>query len=278
MNAALGGPAEVAREPLSTAALCTLLFAALLVFSALVALGTWQLERRDWKLDLIDRVAQRVHAPPVAAPGPADWPQVRAARDEYRRVQLTGSYLQASETRVQASTVFGVGHWLLTPLRSNDGSVVLVNRGFVSSGPDGKAGPSPAPAPGTVTVVGLLRLSEPVGFFLRRNDAAADRWHSRDVQAIAAARGLGGVAPYFIDAGTPGRAAAHSLPSGPIDGLTVIDFPNNHLVYALTWYTLALMVAAAAAWVMREEICQRRARGSAILPGHPPLPGDAHGC
>src|SRR5438105_5507426 len=101
-----------------------------LVFACFVALGTWQLVRLQWKLDLIERVEQRAHAPAVAAPGRDRWPQITAESDEYRHVRVTGTFLYALTTRVQASTELGGGFWLLTPLRSADGSVVLVNRGF----------------------------------------------------------------------------------------------------------------------------------------------------
>ena len=61
-----------------------------LAAAGFVALGVWQLERRVWKLDLIAQVDARVHAAAVAPPGPSEWPQVSAARDQYRRVQLRG--------------------------------------------------------------------------------------------------------------------------------------------------------------------------------------------
>ncbi len=272
MSSVAGGSLEAARAPMSTRALCALGSIALLIFSGLVALGSWQLERRAWKLDLIDRVQQRVHALPVAAPGRVEWPRVSAARDEYRRVRLSGSFLHEHTTKVQASTVLGVGHWLLTPLRTADGSVVLINRGFVASRQREPAAVAAAGPAGTVSVTGLLRVSEPGGFFLRRNDPAAGRWHSRDVEAIAAARGLSGVAPYFIDAAASLQQVDGSVEATPIGGLTVTDFPNNHLVYALTWYALALMVAAAAARLTFEELRLRRAviaPASARTPGLP---------
>ncbi|MCA3579738.1 MAG: SURF1 family protein, partial [Bradyrhizobium sp.] len=88
------------------------------------------------------------------------------------------------------------------------------------------------------SVTGLLRMSEPKGGFLRSNDPAAGRWYSRDVAAIAATRGLSQVAPYFID------ADATPNPGGtPLGGLTIVRFPNNHLIYALTWFALAFMLA-----------------------------------
>jgi surfeit locus 1 family protein len=97
-------------------------------------------------------------------------------------------------------------------------------------------------------VAGLLRPTEPKGGFLRANAPGADRWYSRDVAAIAAARHISGVAPYFIDAdATPNTGGF------PVGGLTVVTFRNNHLQYALTWFTLALMVAGAAVFVARDE-------------------------
>jgi surfeit locus 1 family protein len=233
---------------------------AVLAFAGFIALGTWQVERRAWKLDLIERVDQRVHAPAVPAPGPRQWPQISAAGDEYRRVQATGTFLHDRETLVQASTTLGAGHWVITPMRQADGTVVLVNRGFV---PPERRDPSSrgTDAPqGVTTVTGLLRITEPGGAFLRHNDPAGDRWYSRDVQAIAAARGLERVAPYFIDAQAASPAVAGAAQSWPVAGLTVISFPNNHLVYALTWYGLALMVAGAAWYVAREESRLRRSR------------------
>jgi surfeit locus 1 family protein len=145
-------------------------------------------------------------------------------------------------------------------------------------------------------------MTEPRGAFLRHNDAAANHWYSRDVQAIAAARGLTHVAPYFIDAeaarpsdvapgatsdaraasapdatsaadatadanaalavtedpcrphSTTANAVAHAACAAvPVAGLTVIAFHNSHLVYAITWYTLALMVAGAIWLGIRSE-------------------------
>jgi surfeit locus 1 family protein len=237
---------------------------ATLAFAAFAALGTWQLVRLQWKLALIDRVTQRVHAPPVPAPAAPQWPQVSAETDEYRHVRVSGMFLYDRTARVQASTVLGSGYWLLTPLRGEDGSIVLVNRGFVPADSSPKAGaarPDEATAGQVSSVTGLLRMSEPGGGFLRKNDPAADRWYSRDVQAIAQARGLSHVAPYFVDAD---RADTPAAPGRPVGGLTVVAFHNNHLIYALTWYALALMVAGAAFWMVREE--KRTARYAARTP------------
>ena len=204
--------------------------------AAFVGLGVWQVQRRTWKLGLIAMVDARVHAPPVPAPGPAAWPGFPPEANQYLHVQVSGTLLNDRETSVQALTELGAGDWVVTPLRTDEGWIVLVNRGFVPSGRRNPASRSGGELSGHVTVTGLLRPSEPDGGFLRHNDPGADRWFSRDVAAIARVRGLGAVAPYFID------ADAAPNPGGfPVGGLTVISFPNNHLIYAITWFSLAAL-------------------------------------
>lgn len=222
-------------------------FVAALCFFTLVfaGLGIWQVERRSWKLDLIARIETRIHATPVPAPGPDAWSGIGAATDEYRRVALQGRYLDMPETLTMAVTERGPGFWVLAPFRSDAGFTVLVNRGFV---PEGQRGVEERHATGSgqTQVVGLLRLSEPGGGFLRSNDPAAGRWYSRDVAAIASTRGLGEVAPYFVDA----DAASEPGPL-PLGGMTQVGFRNTHLIYALTWFCLALMSAGAAIFLIR---------------------------
>ncbi|WP_411036335.1 SURF1 family protein [Shinella sp. BYT-45] len=229
-----------------------LLLTAFLLFllAAFLTLGTWQVQRLFWKLDLIERVEGRIHAEPAPAPGRAEWPAVSREKDEYRRVTATGLFRHDKSALVQAVTERGAGFWVVTPLVLADGSAVLVNRGFVPSDRSSPAARAAGEiAAGPVMVTGLLRISEPGGAFLRSNDPANDRWFSRDVAAIAAAKGLGVVAPYFID------ADATPNPGGlPVGGLTVVAFRNSHLVYALTWYGLAAMSAAAAWHVHRRRL------------------------
>jgi len=236
----------------------------LLVFLAFISLGTWQVKRLFWKLDLIARVDARVHAAPVPAPSLQEWPQLKADSHEYLHVQLRGVYLYDKTVKVQAATALGAGYWLLTPLRGEDGALYFINRGFVTGALVEKTPVQSAPR----NVTGLLRMSEPGGGFLRRNDAAADRWFSRDVQAIAAAHQLQDVAPYFIDAeAAAGDAVPESqlLETGqPVPGLTVIAFHNSHLVYAFTWYALALMMAGACFWIMRDEKRRRLSQADSL--------------
>ena len=200
----------------------------------LVALGTWQVQRLTWKRALIAQVEARLATPPVVAPRNA------GPDDAYLRVTAAGVFERGKDSFVQASTVRGPGWWVLTPLRTGDGRAILVNRGFVPQRV------TVTPPTGEVRVTGLLRLTEPNGGFLRSNDPAADRWYSRDVAAIAARQGLSDAAPYFID-------ADRSVRGGPVGGLTVVRFANNHLPYAITWFILAIMAAAGLIYWWRHD-------------------------
>lgn len=210
----------------------------LMLAGAFAALAVWQIERRAWKHALIARVQARAHAAPQPFPPRAAWPTLNRGDDEYRSVRVRGVFVHGSETLIQAVTDLGAGWWVLTPLRTA-GGVVLVNRGFV---PPERAEPGSRRVPaGVVTITGLIRMSEPGGGFLHANAPAAGRWYSRDVAAIARARGLGEVAPVFIDADETANPGGY-----PVGGLTVLAFSDNHLVYAITWSALALLALAGA--------------------------------
>ncbi|RZL39335.1 MAG: SURF1 family protein [Rubrivivax sp.] len=228
------------------AARVSMIIAAALAGLGFLALAVWQVQRLVWKQDLMARVEQRLHAEPVAPPAGAV-----SKDDEYRRVRLSGRF-EPREVLVQAVTELGGGHWVLAPLRLDDGRTVLVNRGFVP--PEQRAPEQHAAPNGPVELTGLLRLTETGGGPLRANVPAEGRWYSRDVAGIAAQLGVADkAAPYFVDeSADPAQPLRYPRP-----GLTVIRFANNHAVYAATWLALAAIAAAAAGYLVREE--RRRA-------------------
>ncbi|MFK0162492.1 SURF1 family protein [Rhizobium sp. NPDC090279] len=235
-------------KPRSALTLAIWVLSLLLLTALLIGLGTWQVERLHWKLDLIARIDARVHAPPVAAPGPTQWADVTAENSEYKHVQASGTFLNDKETQVYASTALGAGYWVLTPLKLADGTTVIINRGFVPTEKRNPATRTEGEIAGETTVTGLLRINEPKGTLLRSNVPGEERWYSRDVTDIAEARGLRNVAPYFIDADDTKN------PGGlPVGGLTQITFHNSHLVYAITWYGLAAMTFGMAVYLVYFE-------------------------
>ncbi len=214
---------------------------AAIVLAVLVGLGFWQLERRVWKEDLIARVEARTKAPAAPIPAEVDWPNVSAARDEYRRVTASGRFQYAREALVYMALsepkgrFFGQGYWVLTPLELANGAFVIVNRGFVPLERKDPSTRREGQIEGPVTVTGLLRMPEVGNWFTPANEPARGAWYRSDPAEIAKHFSLVRAAPFMIDADAAPVPGA--LPQG---GETRLVFPNHHLGYALTWFGLAL--------------------------------------
>lgn len=226
----------------------------LVALGTLLSLGTWQLQRRAWKQDLVAKIEARAYGAPGAILPESEWPTWSPEAEEYRRVQVTGHFLHEHEVAVHGlmpSAQPGQpvqGYYLLTPLRLPDGSNVIVNRGFVPTQLRNPATRPQSRPEGEVTVTGLIRSPEKRGSFRPENDPARDVWFIRDPRQIAEAKKLTQVAPFLID------ADATPNPGGwPKGGQTRLAMPNDHLGYALTWFGLALALIGMAAIVIRRR-------------------------
>jgi surfeit locus 1 family protein len=221
----------------------TLLIPAAIAFAILIGLGTWQIQRKTWKEGLIAALDAQLAALPIALPAPSAWPGLDRQAEEYRRVTLRATFDNADEALVFAppSTfrpdVSGPGYWVFTPARLADGGIVEVNRGFV---PDGRQDPNTrrqGQVTGPVDIVGSLRWPGSRHWFTPGDEPAKNLWFTADPQAIAAAKGLTAVAPFYVEQEGP-------VPPGglPKPGKLMVTLPDNHLQYALTWYGLALVL------------------------------------
>jgi surfeit locus 1 family protein len=210
---------------------------ALVAFVLLLGLGTWQVERKHWKENLLAKIAARVAADPV--PLERAMAEMRAGGDvEYTHVSGVGRFLHDKERYLYAPTPTGLGWHVLTPLEIRPDRVVWVNRGLV---PDASKTPSARPAgqiPGETTVAGVLRLQPQKTLFTPENDAARNIWYWADIPALSRSALPAGVTalPVTIEADA-NPAPPGGLPKG---GVTRITLPNRHLEYAVTWYGLAL--------------------------------------
>jgi surfeit locus 1 family protein len=222
-----------------------LLIPALLAFVVLVGLGTWQLQRKAWKEGLIAVLNAQLASSPTALPPPAAWRSLNQQDSEYRHVSLTVTLDNADEALVFAAPstfrpdVKSPGYWVFTPARLADGGVVMVNRGFVPEGRQEPITRAEGQLPGPLQMVGVMRWPETRHWFTPNDDPTHNLWFSRDPQAIAAGKGLGSVAPFYVEQESP--APLGGLPQ---PGKLVVNLPNNHLQYALTWYGLAIVLAA----------------------------------
>jgi surfeit locus 1 family protein len=215
---------------------------ALAAFAVLIALGTWQVERLQWKEGLLSAIDERSHA----APQPLD--EILAVKAEgkaveYRHATVTGRFLNDDEQFFFATHEGYSGYYVYTPLERADGSILFVNRGFV--GIDFK---DPATRPqsqpeGQITVTGLAReaLHEKPSWIIPDNEPAKNIFYWKDIDAFTANAGLdpARVIDLYVD------ADASPNPGGwPVGGVTIVALPNNHLQYAVTWYGLAAALAA----------------------------------
>jgi surfeit locus 1 family protein len=216
----------------------------LAAFGLLIALGVWQLQRRDWKNDLLARFEQALSKPPIPFEPP---PNANERTREFARVTATGTLEDAKTVKllvptpeaVRARTQDGFGYLLFTPLRLSNG-VVFVNRGFV---PRSAADRGDIKG-GEATVTGILRLSEKPSWFLPAADLAKRLFFSADIPEMASTAGISGpgtVASEYIEAEPSKQASEWPKARDPHELLAAI--PNRHLEYALTWFGLAAALA-----------------------------------
>jgi surfeit locus 1 family protein len=206
--------------------------ATLIALVILCGLGSWQLERLQWKLALIETVNTNLKAPPLTLD------QVLAREGEaaqYRRVTLTGRFDHGKEAYAFTTSAAGEAvYHVLTPLRLEDGRIFLIDRGAVPERYLDPARRAPGNPQGVVRITGVWRTPDPPGSFTPAPDRTRHIWYARDVAGIAAANNLKLAAPVVID------ADATPNPGGwPRGGQTVVEFRNQHLSYAVTWFGLA---------------------------------------
>jgi surfeit locus 1 family protein len=199
-----------------------------------LGLGFWQVERLFWKEGLIAQRQAAVSAAPVPLPRNME----EARNMEFRHVADEGVFLHDKEIFLGASSEGGgQGYQVLTPLVESSGRIVFVNRGFIPGELKDGGKRQAGQGAGTVRVQGLLRLppAEKPAWFLPDNRPDLNYWFWVDIPAMTAADGLDRVAPFYID------ADATPNPGGwPKGGVTRLSLPNNHLQYAITWFSLAV--------------------------------------
>lgn len=221
-------------------------------FLILIGLGTWQVQRLHWKEGLLQTIGQRMHAPPLPL-AEVEKQFAETGDVDYVPVTVTGTFLHAGERHFFSTWQGASGFDVLTPLQLADGRFVLVNRGFVPYDKKDAATRPQGQVEGVATVTGLARnpLTQKPSRIVPDNDPAKNIFYWKDRDQMAATAGLpagAAVVPILID------ADASPNPGGlPIGGVTIVDLPNNHLQYAVTWYGLAAALAGVlVAWLLRQ--------------------------
>jgi surfeit locus 1 family protein len=232
----------------------------LLLAVACVWLGTWQMQRLAEKDLLIAAVDARLDAAPIPVPAAEEWAGLDLDALNFQPVSLTGAFRYNQTVTVFTSLsnargpASGPGYWVVTPFVLADGGTVFVNRGFVPEAFQAAAVSDPQADGGQVTLTGLLRPGEAAGFMTPGPNTSDRVEWVRDPQRLAAMvdPALAPFAPFYVDlpAGPSGE-----LPQG---GETVVEFPNNHLGYAYTWYGFAIVaVVMLGSWLARQRAANR---------------------
>ena len=205
-----------------------------IMIAMLIGLGVWQVQRLRWKLDLIATMDRKMHAAPVMVDGGAA-PFAPTPENDYARVVIQGHFDNAREAYVFTTGPEGdpVYH-VLTPFTTDAGHTYLVDRGMVPMEKRDPASRAQGRIEGETRVTGVWRTPDGPGLFTPAPDLVHRIWYARDLKAIAAQDHVVLSAPVVIE------ADATPVPGGwPKGGQTVVDLPNNHLSYAVTWFGLA---------------------------------------
>jgi cytochrome oxidase assembly protein ShyY1 len=234
-----------------------------LMVMLLAGLGAWQLQRRVEKQALIAALTERLSAPPESLPPPAQWRALVPARDEFRRVSFVATYASAPDAMVYSSgsavrgDISGPGTWAFMPAQLATGETIVINTGFVPNTMQDRVQQDRVVARldtrDPVTLTGYIRFPESAGLLTPAENMTKRLWFARDHLAMAHALGWGEVAPFYIDLEQPVPASGTPKP-----GALEIHLKDDHLQYAITWFTLAAAVVIAFAVWLRG---QRRPSG-----------------
>jgi cytochrome oxidase assembly protein ShyY1 len=234
----------------------------LVMVAVFIGLGVWQLQRRVEKHALIAALTERLAAAPGLLPSPSQWSALTPAQDEFRRVSFAATYQAVPDAMVYSSgsavrdDVSGPGTWAFMPVRLPTGATVVINAGFTQNTMQDRAQQDRAVTRlitnEPVMLTGYIRFPETAGALTPPENLPKRLWFTRDHLAIARALGWGGdgrpVAPFYIDLEQPVPASGIPKP-GPLE----VHLKDDHLQYAITWFTLAAAVVIAFGVWMRGQ-------------------------
>ncbi len=207
----------------------------LVSFLILISLGTWQVKRLFWKNDIISNYLEKFEKNKILYEKTFKYDGTQ----EFRRVLIKGKFLNNKETLIIGKTYEGnAGFHLVTPILTDENKVVLINRGWISEKLKLKKNRPFTIIKEEVIVDGIIRKPQLKGYFVPKNDKVGDFWFTINPNEIKEARKLDKYdfeENFFID-----LIRNKKNKTLPIAALGNPNFRNQHLSYAITWYSLAL--------------------------------------
>lgn len=210
----------------------------------LIYLGLWQMERLGWKQDVLANIESRIAADPVAL---SDRPD--PAEDQYLPVRVEGAFGEGALRVLVSRKRVGAGYLVISPFVTHDGRRILVDRGFIKL-----ETPLPAPPQQPVTIIGNLHWPDDRNPSTPENDVDENTWFARDIGQMANVLKTEELLLTSREV-TPSETVISPLP------VDTTHIPNDHLNYAVTWFSLA------AIWLVMTGYYLFRSRKPAKGPG-----------
>ncbi len=194
----------------------------LLLVSLTTSLGVWQLHRLAWKQALLAQIDAAERSPPVPIPSdptPFQKIAVSGTLDGSRAVAY------ADDVRDDAQGNAVMGTHLVEPLLRAGQPPILVDLGWEAYPPHPMSGPA--------TVTGFIRPAEHPTWLSATDDPGHRRYYTLDPGRIGSSLGLPAPAPYTL--------VVLGASATPDPQRTLPRPPNDHLQYAITWFSLSLV-------------------------------------
>jgi surfeit locus 1 family protein len=212
-------------------------------------LGVWQLHRKVWKENLIAAMTTRLNVPPEPLPPAAQWGKLTQADDEFRSVTFDAQFTPGQQALVYTpgsalrSDIKGPGYFVFAPARLADGSVIVVDRGFVPADRKDALAPNGSGASESLQITGVLRWPEERSVFTPASNSKSNVWFLRDPNGMSEQNDWGATAPFYVDQDAP-------VPPGglPKPGKLEVHLRDDHLQYAITWFGLAAGLVGVYGW------------------------------
>jgi len=206
--------------------------------ACLLYLGKWQIDRLYWKLDVLKKIDQKIAAAPVLLPA-----EPSESVHKYLSVEISGQFLQESIRVLASKKRYGAGYRIIHVFRTN-GRRLLVDLGFVGLETDYDLDLS-----SDISLVGNLHWPDEVDNFTPEPDLENNIWFARDVERVASALQTEPILIILKDSTLKDK----NIKPMPID---TTHIPNDHLQYAITWFSLAIIWALMSClfiWTTRQK-------------------------
>jgi surfeit locus 1 family protein len=216
-------------------------FSALMV-ALLAMLGIWQLRRLAWKEALIARVETRAAAAPAPLPPRAAWAAMQPDDYDFLHVRASGRYDLSREALIFSAPPQGAGvepgYRIVTPFRLDEGGTILVDRGFLPLSRQADEARRREPE-GPLVLTGVLRRPQARNIFTPADSPQSGLFYTSDPAALAAYLTAPDAAPFTLELDPPAGAPPAAAGTPRAYGRNV-ELTNNHLSYAITWFSLAV--------------------------------------